>query len=378
MRKGKNMVPSMKFLHRDVEAERRILVVSDIHGHSTLLRRLLADAKFCDRDLLVIVGDLIEKGPDSLGTLRYIMELCERGNTIALLGNVDAWRLLILDNITPETAGDAFRTLCPNGWISSIFAEMLLELGLTCESPQALPEIRYILLAHFQRELDFLASLPTVLETQKYVFVHGGLRRQDIAENEHCDYMSLLKYDNFYSVAPAFSKYVVVGHFPVMLYNPSIPSCNPVLDHQRRIISIDGGCGIKEYGQLNLLIIPHIDAEPEAISFLARDALPTEIALDAQQASPDSLNLRWTDNHVTVLDESDAEFRKVRHLSSGRVLWIPRDYLFNDSQAFDFTDYCLPVSPGDRISILRKTSRGYLAKKDGVFGWYCGKTAKVN
>ena len=39
----------------------------------------------------------------------------------------------------------------------------------------------------------------------------------------------------------------------------------------------------------------------------------------------------------------------------------------------DSTDYRLPVEPGDALSIVRATSRGYLAKKAGVTGWYTGR-----
>ena len=38
---------------------RRVLMVSDIHGHATGLQRLLEKAKFCPDDILVIVGDLV-------------------------------------------------------------------------------------------------------------------------------------------------------------------------------------------------------------------------------------------------------------------------------------------------------------------------------
>lgn len=39
----------------------------------------------------------------------------------------------------------------------------------------------------------------------------------------------------------------------------------------------------------------------------------------------------------------------------------------------DVTDYLLPVRAGDRLSLVRKTSRGWIVKKDGVTGWYLGR-----
>ena len=48
---------------------RRILAVSDIHGNRAFFRGLLEKAAFSSRDILVLVGDILEKGPDSLGLL---------------------------------------------------------------------------------------------------------------------------------------------------------------------------------------------------------------------------------------------------------------------------------------------------------------------
>ena len=41
----------------------------------------------------------------------------------------------------------------------------------------------------------------------------------------------------------------------------------------------------------------------------------------------------------------------------------------------DSTDYHLPVTPGDSLSLVARTSRGYLMKKNGVTGWYFGRLA---
>ena len=49
---------------------RRIIAVSDIHGHLSLLKALLEKIRYKPGDdLLFLVGDTVEKGPDSLGTL---------------------------------------------------------------------------------------------------------------------------------------------------------------------------------------------------------------------------------------------------------------------------------------------------------------------
>ena len=73
----------------EIPAGRRILVISDIHGNVPYLEGVLRRAGFSDRDELIIDGDFLEKGKESLRTLRIVMALCARGNAHAVLGNCD-------------------------------------------------------------------------------------------------------------------------------------------------------------------------------------------------------------------------------------------------------------------------------------------------
>ena len=65
-----------------------------------------------------------------------------------------------------------------------------------------------------------------------------------------------MKNDDFLSQGYGFRRWVIVGHWPVTLYRPDIPSAKPLLLPDRHIASIDGGCNLKADGQLNALILP--------------------------------------------------------------------------------------------------------------------------
>ena len=79
---------------------------------------------------------------------------------------------------------------------------------------------------------------------------------------------------------------------------------------------------------------------------------------------------------MEVLGE-EGDCVRVRHPTSGRELWLPRDFVsvWRDGRTHteDATDYALPVSPGDRLSLVRQTRRGLLVKKEGTTGWYFGR-----
>ena len=75
--------------HASLRGFRRVLAISDIHGNLDYLKNLLQKVNFSSADALVLVGDLTEKGPDSLGVVRYVMQLAQGGNVWALKGNCD-------------------------------------------------------------------------------------------------------------------------------------------------------------------------------------------------------------------------------------------------------------------------------------------------
>ena len=76
-------------VHTDFPQDRRVLAISDVHGNLPFLRGVLDKAGYGEDDILVLVGDLVEKGPDSLATLRYVMELARTRTVYALRGNCD-------------------------------------------------------------------------------------------------------------------------------------------------------------------------------------------------------------------------------------------------------------------------------------------------
>lgn len=79
-----------------------IYVIGDIQGCYKPLRRLLDSVNFSpERDELWCVGDLINRGPDSLDTLRYLRDLGTA--TTAVLGNHDLHFLGLYYGCAPNT-----------------------------------------------------------------------------------------------------------------------------------------------------------------------------------------------------------------------------------------------------------------------------------
>ena len=79
--------------------------VGDIQGCYDPLRRLLDKISFNpDKDTLWVAGDMVNRGPDSLATLRFLKSL---GNScIAILGNHDLHLLAVDAGIRKQKKGD--------------------------------------------------------------------------------------------------------------------------------------------------------------------------------------------------------------------------------------------------------------------------------
>lgn len=354
----------------EIEPGRRVIAISDIHGNLPFLKGVLEKACFSTADVLVLVGDLFEKGWESLGVLRYVMELAKSHTVYSLCGNCD-----YIDRVFLEGRSGIDGELWPvfRFWGKrSLILQLGEELGIVPACEEDLPLLRQAIRKQCPRETEFLLTMPHVMEAGNFIFVHGGVPREDRLEElkaYHC-----LKNDDFLGQNLRFSKWVVVGHWPVTLYNSSIQLAHPVIEKERHIVSIDGGCVLKVDGQLNALMIPDINGDE--MSHVAYDGLPVVVAQTDQEPSEDPINIRWSDSAVEVLRE-DGDLCWCRHISSGRELWILKEYIYprrSDGHLHceDSTDFRLGVSAGDRLALVRRCSRGYLVKKQGVTGWYFG------
>lgn len=86
-----------QILRPDIDPARRVLVVSDIHANIPYFDGVLSRAGFCDDDILIIDGDFLEKGTQSLEMLHRVMELSSRENVYTVMGNCDEWSAIFIE-----------------------------------------------------------------------------------------------------------------------------------------------------------------------------------------------------------------------------------------------------------------------------------------
>lgn len=345
----------------------RVIALSDVHGNKRYLRGALEQVRFGKGDTLVIVGDLLEKGPDSLGTLRLVMDIARENTVHWVQGNCDPVTEDLLDPAQEKNVANWTR-MSPH----RLTREMMAEIGLTLDALDDMDAFRRTLLAHFPQELAFMQGLAHVLSMGRYVFVHGGITDAPLEAQQ--DAYAMMKNDDYLKKGYAFDRWVVVGHWPTQLHAREGMPGTPLVEAARHIVSIDGGCVLKDSGQLNVMMIP--DAGQDAFSFAAYDELERFTAASAQQGAPAGVCVLYTDSAVHVLRRGE-HMSEVRQKSSGRVISAPTQLLYERADGFhldDYTDYVLEVKEGDTLSRVLTVPDGVFAKDaQGRVGWYRGK-----
>lgn len=140
--------------------------VGDLHGASHLLETLLAlrQSRFPGHRL-VFLGDAVDRGPDSAGTLRLLRRETARG-AIVLAGNHEAMLLDFLD--APEAAAAR--------WLRHGGAETLLSFGVGAGALHGSRELRDALREALGAATEaWLRALPLMWQSGNLVAAHAGL-----------------------------------------------------------------------------------------------------------------------------------------------------------------------------------------------------------
>lgn len=356
----------------------RVLVISDVHGHLEFLQGVLEKAKFSQDDVLILAGDMIEKGPRTLETIRYIRQLQKTHCVYPLAGNYEEmFRLFLCGD---DSQKSRFRDMLKYNKNSLAFQLT----GVTwddCKRSTRILREKVMKNPESAEILQWLESLVTILDTPEYVFVHGGV--SSLEGMESLNHWDCLKVGNVLRDCGGFEKHLVVGHNPTAGSRRFVQSEAPLYYEKKGIICVDGGCVLMKDGQLNCLCL-----QGRKRTWIAYDGFPTVIARSEQVGSEisDSINIRFGRGRprVKVLDVGEecsfcAYERKFSHGETRKYqLNILNSYLDGEPvvgetvKTRDFSNYFLPVEVGDELVLIEKVKGGFYGKKQGVIGWFMG------
>ena len=81
----------------------RHIIIGDIHGCIDELKMLIQKLELQQDDHLYFIGDLIDRGPDSVGVVKYVKALSEDYAVVLILGNHEEKFLRYLQHLENKT-----------------------------------------------------------------------------------------------------------------------------------------------------------------------------------------------------------------------------------------------------------------------------------
>jgi len=163
--------------------------IGDIHGSNTALKTMLETLNLSPSDLLICLGDYVDRGPDSKGVVDTLLEYRKTHQLVHLRGNHE---IQMMNGRTGKKGLDFFLQSGVGG------QETLASYGCSID------EIS-------DEHWNFLMTESKIIhETDTHIFVHGGVDPdRPISEQT----VETFCWDRFYNKRPHCSgKTVVCGH----------------------------------------------------------------------------------------------------------------------------------------------------------------------
>jgi len=211
------------------EAGDRIYAIGDIHGRFDLLQQMMEKISEHNTSLgnkanlnIIFLGDLIDRGPDSMKVLDYLFQLQRRAKTVFVLqGNHEEVFLQALQ-------GD-LRVL--RDWLSYGGAQMLQSMGVKAPGPDE--DLEQCLIAMRQavspQMVGWLRRLPLSAQSGDYFFCHAGVRPGVPLKRQTREHLLWIR-DEFLESTADHGAVIVHGH-----------TIRPNIDMRENRIGIDTG-----------------------------------------------------------------------------------------------------------------------------------------
>ena len=203
----------------------KIFAIGDIHGCLDKLKTLLGMIQVnWDKDLMVFLGDYVDRGPDSRGVIELLLNLKkEHADRLIFLKGNHEWMFMQFLN------GEDHDLFLPNG------GKKTLESYSVKKDKIDIP----------QSHRDFLDHLDLYFETNDYIFVHAGLRPYiSISEQSPEDLLWIRSH--FLKSSYDWGKRVIFGHTPFSV---------PLIETNK--VGIDTGAVYG--GRLTCLVLPDFE-----------------------------------------------------------------------------------------------------------------------
>lgn len=205
-----------KLFADDVEAERaavpageRVYAIGDIHGRADLFAALIEAIEADDqsageaRSTVILLGDLVDRGPDSAGVLQLAQQWQQRRNVRILTGNHEEMLLKSL------TSTDILRHFLRHGGRQTMTSYGVAKDAFAETTPDEAQAILRNALP--QADIDYIESFEDQVRIGDYLFVHAGIDPEKPLDGQSRKDLRWIR-EPFLSYAEPLGCVVVHGH----------------------------------------------------------------------------------------------------------------------------------------------------------------------
>ncbi|RTK96333.1 MAG: serine/threonine protein phosphatase [Neisseriaceae bacterium] len=194
----------------------RLIAFGDIHGHLGCLQKILDSVVPQKDDILVFLGDYIDRGPDSKGVIDKLIDLSKEFNIVTIAGNHEEMMLGAIKGTNSD-----LKFWCKFG-------------GKEALDSYKTTDVNKIPFEH----IDFIENCLDYAESDDFIFVHAKCDPKIPLESND---PYVLRWENLKINDPPHisGKKIVCGH-----------SCQNTILNLDHLICIDTGCGVAKTGRL--------------------------------------------------------------------------------------------------------------------------------
>ena len=204
----------------------RVIAIGDIHGMYEKLITLMDKIRFDpEEDLLVFLGDYIDRGPDPVKCLQYVYDLQRRfpDSVICLLGNHE----VMMSSYLMEKRV-SYNTLIGD------YSESWLENG----GFQTLQQLNELDADKREELLAWVTDLPVTYRYQEFFFCHAGID-PDVPLSVQNEYDMLWRRRQWWEKYKG-EETIVVGHTPIQKIKKGTRNVKPLF-LPNRVMMCDTG-----------------------------------------------------------------------------------------------------------------------------------------
>lgn len=220
-------------------------LISDIHGNYVDFLRILSKVEFDEEnDHLIIMGDILDRGPDGIRLIEYVRPFIEKGCMELLMGNHEIFAIMYLKGELDRGKWSAF------GGESTIQKIEKMDEAEKGELLNYLENLSYYAEINSPYFGDTVVT-HTGIDADNYIYNYDGTINitQSIKQAVKNNLYNYIVGTDLHNIPVGdkrkFDKYMIVGHTPCYRLNDDMSN---IFYRSKYYMDIDAGAGHKSQG----------------------------------------------------------------------------------------------------------------------------------